>query len=407
MSQKHEGAQNSFIQKRHGIISDSSLKFTNLIILCLIMVSYTQDANANGGVMGAAGSKYEDFHFSPIWGEKSFRQVLNSDGTIQGSMSGEISPVSEKLIRTITGELPLSMFAFNVYGVVSLENGSYFARGNVVTAMAWQWGRLLADPVSFEKWNQKRVAMGLRSMDENNPDFDFLGVMKRGKLILPVERNKLQIEKKRDQHWDSWDAIPGANHDAYNQDNCNPNSLLFIQDITLDGYSELFFFDGSFPGPDVWDNGYSLLTLHINDGITGRSLLAVVLKETNGALDDNHFFAYDEEDFSVTDKPGYQRFTKLYFADFDKNDKLDILVWHREYRPETWDNPTLMLSQERFEWYEEGGAGFDLKPIEKDLARRWLSERNLTWRKGFPDKSICPDDEHEPFTLLPDPVLHE
>lgn len=109
---------------------------------------------------------------------------------------------------------------------------------------------------------------------------------------------------------------------------------------------------------------------------------------------------------------GRKLYSKLFIQDFNKNDRLDILVWQREYKSRPIKpgvKPGFDLDRSEFTWYEENvqGNGFDIKTISIDQAEVWLSDNKLTWKEGWPNENLCKNKRKDlPMVLgIDDPIL--
>lgn len=171
------------------------------------------------------------------------------------------------------------------------------------------------------------------------------------------------------------------------------------------------------------------IILSIYSGKNFEKLLAVelmllnyVYPEPECVLKDYFYSAFKERPrnkaipyLPCPDGRGRKRFGKVFIKDFNKNDKLDILVWYRQYqsRKLTQGPKGFDLEKQWFVWHEENNSGgkitFTENTIHNSLAQQWLKEFKLTWTKGFPDKNMCAGGKiHLPMIVdIEDPVLEE
>jgi hypothetical protein len=118
--------------------------------------------------------------------------------------------------------------------------------------------------------------------------------------------------------------------------------------------------------------------------------------------------------------PGTRVYSKLYLGDFDKDDNPDVVVWIKAYRSKLKSDPVPGFDAVRQNWYhferdlktqEESSQGItgEYLPQETDenTIKTWLTENNLTWQKGYPDKSECAGEEGKPILEMSDPLLND
>lgn len=122
---------------------------------------------------------------------------------------------------------------------------------------------------------------------------------------------------------------------------------------------------------------------------------------TEGDLENQTKYAFpsvtekpEESTFPAAGNAGLKQYAKVFFADFNQNDRLDMMVWYRKYRSEKLtesENPGFVFEEERFEHLEENATstGFDIKDIEPEQAYAWLAENNLRWKDGYPSENRC------------------
>jgi len=213
---------------------------------------------------------------------------------------------------------------------------------------------------------------------------------------------------------------------GYDYYGCIDEQPLFKANIMGGDQEELFVITGAghhtdnIQGAGVGDH----LKLHVYGGTQYDKLFEVMLMAVNykpykqDAPAKDYYFSKSDlssENVAIKGESGEGRklYSKLFIQDFNKNDRLDVLIWQREYksRPIKSDNkPGFDLARNEFIWYEENsqGTGFDLQAVTAQQAEAWLTENNLTWKKGWPDKSFCTGTEERknlPMTVMDDPVL--
>lgn len=97
------------------------------------------------------------------------------------------------------------------------------------------------------------------------------------------------------------------------------------------------------------------------------------------------------------DNAGRFFYAKLFFGDFDKNNKLDVLIWKRQYKSKNnvgGNKPGYEFESNGFMHYEENNSssGFDKLVVDEIRAMDILKKNNLSWKKGWPNKSNCGDE---------------
>lgn len=373
-----------------------------LLMFSLYVLSAPLSAEADSNKLD--GEKYSTFIFEPKWSNSVTKQERSKIQPISG-----ITPETRSFLSSIIGEMNTDLFYFIVVGSIPIEKGTYYAKGIIMP------GSIIGERRDeiLSEWNIERKRLNLPPVVGGKEAF--FGVVKNGKLLLPVENKSMKIEKE----WGTAGFHPEDNISGTYQNSvkngCSLKGYLMSQDLNLDGKPELFSFDGWSMGYIPDENGrMGYLSLHIHDGASGEESFSVILEESNVyAIDGPRYSkAINRDDFEDSGKGGYQKMSKIYLSDLDNNGKLDILIWSRAYEPNKKD---FLLSpdgwsfvSEEFKRYEESADG-GYRPVLVDFiqAKKWMKEKKLTWRKGFPDKSTCPSDSTEPFTFIKDPVLHE
>jgi len=90
---------------------------------------------------------------------------------------------------------------------------------------------------------------------------------------------------------------------------------------------------------------------------------------------------------------GRKQYAKMFIKDFDHDDQLDVIFWHRQYFS------TLVADKERtgfifekewFDYYVEKDGGFIKTPLTNEQGNQILKKAQLTWRDGYPkDNHLC------------------
>jgi hypothetical protein len=118
--------------------------------------------------------------------------------------------------------------------------------------------------------------------------------------------------------------------------------------------------------------------------------------------------------------PGYRGYSKIYVGDFDKDGNADILVWRKIYISKLENDAERGFTLIRNEWnhYErdlvaqkasQAGVTSEYLPQETptETIQGWLVSNNLTWSKGFPDRSECAGEEGKLIPEMHDPLLND
>jgi len=344
--------------------------------------------------------KYESFVFTPSFGEVAYFRAAHGH-----QKRGETYDDANEWLKTQIGSLkPEDFFVLGFFGLLRLDDGDNFIRMGVL-AINEDLLRLNNERLKLKLPKVKDIGIGSGQLGKLN----VFGVYDGGKEILKLERKILPIEKE----WGVSEYLMNSRMPDLSvlAGKCALKSNLMAQDINLDGHPELFSFEGYYSGymPEAGHGSLQYVSLHINDGVTGKEIFASVLKEQNS--DDGGLV--DPETYEAVPKGGYIRLSKLYFVDIDQNDRLDVLRWSLEYtptfgaevpharKPGRW-----RFVGESFQRFEESPDGFKEVSVTTEQAKAMLNEQGLTWSKGFPDQSACKDGKTEPFTFFNDPVLH-
>jgi len=108
---------------------------------------------------------------------------------------------------------------------------------------------------------------------------------------------------------------------------------------------------------------------------------------------------------SPLDGEGHKHYAKLFIQDFDKNNKLDIVIWHREYASARRDDKTkegFYLDKEHFEWLEEDetSEGLVKKELTVNAGHELLKKQEIWWKDGWPNQNQCKDrKKHLPYMM--------
>ena len=112
-------------------------------------------------------------------------------------------------------------------------------------------------------------------------------------------------------------------------------------------------------------------------------------------------------------------YSKLFIGDVDGDAHKDFVVWQKVYESNTdAEAPGFKLIRQSFTHYERdlsaqaqlpAGVTGEYLPQTTDTAtiQTWLSEKNLTWQKGYPSKSECPGQAGQLIPEMHDPLLND
>lgn len=113
---------------------------------------------------------------------------------------------------------------------------------------------------------------------------------------------------------------------------------------------------------------------------------------------DVHFYGQtplkpDANDLLINDGHGRKRYAKMYIADLDQDNKLDVLFWFKTYRSTDYSEKIgFRFEKESFSLYSENASknGFDTVGIETKKALVLLKTNELTWEAGYPhNNALC------------------
>jgi hypothetical protein len=117
---------------------------------------------------------------------------------------------------------------------------------------------------------------------------------------------------------------------------------------------------------------------------------------------------------------GIRAYAKLFFGDFDQDGNPDILAWRKSYRSNSGNDPVKGFTKmrENLQHFERDLKAQEESPqgitgeylpqaTDETTIKEWLTTANLTWQKGYPDKSECPGEEGKPIPEMSDPLLND
>ncbi|WP_394201785.1 hypothetical protein [Marinagarivorans algicola] len=107
---------------------------------------------------------------------------------------------------------------------------------------------------------------------------------------------------------------------------------------------------------------------------------------------------------------GKRAYAKLYFSDFDKNAKEDILVWRKQYSSLTKKNSSVKgfkLKHQNYRHYELINGEYLPQKTDSATIKNWLKTSKLTWQKGFPSISECAGQKGQLIPEMHDVLLND
>jgi hypothetical protein len=231
-----------------------------------------------------------------------------------------------------------------------------------------------------------------------------------GKVVRLNTKNMAEFGTFDALHSDVWKY-------KYNAYGCNVANPIRTVDLDLDGNDEVIFiggfgvmqldkndndlmktfatsliiFDPDTPSIRLFEHELSYENFYDNNEYEFHEKMTNYQTSSPYRLSSKGKMVWSESYDREAPSPGIRRFSKLYFKDFDKNDKLDILVWQREYISRLKSDPLkgLKLNKVTFKLYEESEQGFVEKNIAQEVAEQYMDEYGLTWRDGYPDTNYC------------------
>ncbi|GGY59716.1 hypothetical protein GCM10011297_35200 [Bacterioplanes sanyensis] len=95
----------------------------------------------------------------------------------------------------------------------------------------------------------------------------------------------------------------------------------------------------------------------------------------------------------ISDGYGRKRYAKMYIADFDLDDRLDVVFWFKTFKSTSvGDEKGFRFEKESYVLYSENkeGVGFELRQSGLGKISALLRENGLEWQDGYPrDNSLC------------------
>lgn len=122
------------------------------------------------------------------------------------------------------------------------------------------------------------------------------------------------------------------------------------------------------------------------------------------------YIAQSGDDFKVKRLyPAWRSFAKLFFDDFNNDNKPDIIMWRKLYESRlTSDSVEGFITKgELSVHYSFIDGVYTIQETPPEKIQTWLTEKNLTWQKGYPSKSECAGQEGQLILEMHDPLLND
>lgn len=270
------------------------------------------------------------------------------------------------------------------------------------------------------EYRQKSMELASKGILMGHPTFDGVSVIRDNEVIDLLKANH-RPQKGEDRQL--WPQGGMGGHDYYG---CIYEKPIFKATLFNPETPNLFVITGTGNyTSDIRGGGTSdSLALHIFSHDDYKEMLDNELMEVNykpfnpDVVRKDYYFPkseYPAKNLSFENNEGRKRYSKVFIQDFDENNKLDLLIWTREYKSRKIakdTKPGFDLANNTFTRYEENytSTGFDVKGIDTKTAEAWLDQFNLTWKAGWPNENLCanPGRRTLPMTGIgDDPVITE
>ena len=105
----------------------------------------------------------------------------------------------------------------------------------------------------------------------------------------------------------------------------------------------------------------------------------------------------------------YRGYAKIYVDDFDNDSRADIVVWRKLYESRALNDPIngFIPKGNTFVHYELIDGEYKIQETEQSDIEGWLSTKQLTWQKGYPNLSECPGQTDQHIPEMIDPLLND
>jgi len=107
--------------------------------------------------------------------------------------------------------------------------------------------------------------------------------------------------------------------------------------------------------------------------------------------------------------PAWRSFAKVYVSDFTGNEKSDILMWRKLFKSRLVGDPVTGYKKagDLLVHYALINGEYKLQETEQDQIKKWLTDNQLTWSKGFPSISECSGEEGQLIPEMHDILLND
>jgi hypothetical protein len=200
---------------------------------------------------------------------------------------------------------------------------------------------------------------------------------------------------------------------------CATKTPLRFGDVDSDGKNELVLFVA---------NGYSVdflvFSLHLHKIIFASKLdFNDVIKQerlqadpsTASIIPDSvnqyQFWSRSSADLLVSSgmSKGYRGFAKLFIGNFSDQLSTDILVWRKAYKSLLLTDQSKGFEKisDMYVHYRLVNGEYKKQTTDQATIKSWLSAKQLTWQKGYPNKSECAGQEGQLIPEMHDPLLND
>jgi hypothetical protein len=105
----------------------------------------------------------------------------------------------------------------------------------------------------------------------------------------------------------------------------------------------------------------------------------------------------------------YRAYAKLYAGDFNNDGKGDLVVWRKQYQSRLVGDSTkgFIKQSDNLIHYALINGTYKKQTTESADVKAWLTSKNLTWSKGYPNKSECAGQTDKLIPEIHDPLLND
>jgi hypothetical protein len=107
--------------------------------------------------------------------------------------------------------------------------------------------------------------------------------------------------------------------------------------------------------------------------------------------------------------PAVRSVAKVFFGEFDNDNKHDIIMWRKLYGSRTVGDSVKGYEKQGdvlIHYSFENGI-YKKQTTESADVKAWLTSKNLTWSKGYPNKSECAGETNQLIPEMHDPLLND